>query len=87
MSPTSWVIIIHERYYHIPTIQLDAKSRKPLFMVVEKVRILSFVGIGWSYSNKYYNRQFSMKEREQTIKELEQSRFVMQVLLDPKVFS
>lgn len=56
-------------------------------MVVEKVRILSFVGIGWSYSNKYYNRKFSMKEREQTIKELEQSRFVMQVLLDPKVFS
>lgn len=37
MSPTSWVLIIHERDYHIPTIQLDAKSRKPLFMVVEKV--------------------------------------------------
>lgn len=82
MSPTSRVIIIHERDYHIPTIQLDAKSRKPL--VVENVfffRILSFVGIGWSYSNKYSNRQSSMKEREQTIKELEQSRFVMQALL------
>ena len=37
MSLTSWVLIIHERDYHIPTIQLDAKSRKPLFMVVEKV--------------------------------------------------
>jgi hypothetical protein len=37
VSPTSWVIIIHERDYHIPTIHLDAKSRKPLFMVVEKV--------------------------------------------------
>lgn len=81
MSPTSWVIIIHERETHIPTMKLDAKSRKPLFMVVENVffRILS--GIGWSYSNKYSNRQSSMKEREQRIKELEQSRFVMQALL------
>jgi len=37
VSPTSWVLIIHERYFHIPKIELDAKSIKPLFVVVEKV--------------------------------------------------
>ena len=42
MSPTSWVLIMNERDYHIPTIQLDAKSRKPLFMVVEKVESFHF---------------------------------------------
>jgi hypothetical protein len=37
VSPTSWVLIIHERDFHIPKIKLDAKSIKPLFVVVEKV--------------------------------------------------
>ena len=35
MSPTYWVLIIHERDYHILTIQLDTKPGKPLSMVVD----------------------------------------------------
>jgi len=35
MSPTCWVLIIHERDYHILTIQLVTKPGKPLFMVVD----------------------------------------------------
>ena len=42
MNLTNLFLIIHERDYHIPTIQLDAKSRKPLFMVVEKVFFFLF---------------------------------------------
>lgn len=37
MNTTSWFLIIHEGDYHIPTIQLDAKSRTILFVVVEEV--------------------------------------------------
>jgi len=38
-TKAGWIIIIHEIDYHISTIQLDAKSRKPLFNTSGWIRI------------------------------------------------
>ena len=37
-----WYLIIHELDYHIPTIQLDAKSKHLFFVFVEEVFLESF---------------------------------------------
>lgn len=76
MNLTSWFLKIHEGDSHIPTIEVDARSRSPPFVVVEVV--FCWNPFSFFHFKELVNRRitskstksYSMKEREQRIQKL-----------------